>query len=176
MTSKVKYFGIGLSRTGTTSLCSAFRTLGFKCVHYPQPKQLQILDRYDFANDTPIPVRFQSLDKKFPNSKFIYTIRDIDSWLDSCSEYFSSEKAKLIKPKFDFQSQYRMETYGVIDFDRDIFRMVYAEHDKKVREHFKNRPDDILIMDVSEGDGWEKLLPFILKNDSNVTSFPSASI
>lgn len=168
MASKFKYFGIGLSRTGTTSLYSAFKELGFKCVHYPNPKVVQMLDKYDFANDTPIPARFESLDKKFPKSKFIYTVRNIDSWLKSCSEYFSSEKAKIIKAKYDFQVKYRIETYGLVDFDEEIFRMVYEEHDQKVREYFKNRPNDLLIMDVSEGDGWEKLMPFILKNDPNV--------
>jgi len=165
MESNMKYFGIGLSRTGTTTLYSAFKRLGFKGVHYPQPKQLQVLDKYDFANDTPIPARFKRLDKKYPNSKFIYTTRDVDSWLTSCSEYFGSEKAKYIKPKYDFMSQYRLETYGVLDYDEDIFRMVYKEHDKNVRDYFKNRPDDLLIMSVSEGDGWEKLIPFIMKND-----------
>jgi len=164
MTSTLKYFGIGLSRTGTTSLYSAFKMLGFKCVHYPQPKQFQALDRYDFANDTPIPARFKKLDKRFSNSKFIYTTRDIDSWIVSCAEYFSSEKAQIIKPKYDFQMKYRIETYGVVDFDEEIFRMVYEEHDKSIKEYFKNRPDDLLTINISQGEGWEKLIPFIIKS------------
>ena len=165
----VKYFGIGLSRTGTTSLYSAFKMLGFRSAHYPRPIQMQKAQLYDFMNDTPVPIRFKELDKRFPGSKFIYTVRDVNAWVKSCSEYFSSDKAQCIKPRFDWQMQYRIETYGLTEFDEEIFTMVYNEHDQDVRNYFKDRPDDLLIMDVTKGDGWEKLLPFIVKNSPNAS-------
>jgi len=165
----MKYFGIGLSRTGTTTLYNAFSLMGIKGVHYPTPKQIQMIKtHYDFANDTPIPVRFEELDKQYPNSKFIYTVRDMDSWLKSCSEYFNPEKIKVIKSQHDYQVEYRLETYGIIDYDEDIFRLVYETHDKKVREYFKNRPDDLLTINIYKSEGWEKLIPFVLKNNKDI--------
>jgi hypothetical protein len=36
-------------------------------------------------------------------------------------------------------------------------------HYKNVLEYFKNRPDDLLIIDICAGQGWEKLCPFLDK-------------
>ena len=175
MFNTTKYFGIGLSRTGTTSLYNAFKMLGFESVHYPRPIQLIKANLYDFMNDTPIPVRFKEMDKRFPNSKFIYTIRDIEGWIKSCSEYFSENKVKLIKPKFDWQMKHRIETYGITEFDEDIFRKVYQEHDESVRRYFRDRPDDLLVMNIVKGDGWEKLMPFIIENTKGKISLPRSN-
>ena len=40
-----------------------------------------------------------------------------------------------------------------------------------VREYFKVRPHDLLIIDVAAGEGWEKLCPFLEQPipDANVT-------
>ena len=37
----------------------------------------------------------------------------------------------------------------------------YKNHNREVNEYFKDRPDDLLVMDVTAGDGWEKLCPFL---------------
>jgi len=40
-----------------------------------------------------------------------------------------------------------------------------------VLEYFKNRPNDLLIFAITEGDGWEKLCPFLGEKRPN-TPFP----
>ena len=36
-----------------------------------------------------------------------------------------------------------------------------VEHERRVRAHFAGRPDDLLVMDITAGDGWEQVCPFL---------------
>lgn len=101
-----KVFGIGLSRTGTQSITSAMRILGYKTVHYPQillykagklSTDFKPLENFDAAFDTPVTRFYKELDRNFPASKFILTVRDIDSWLKSCE--------KIVGAKIKFKSE-----------------------------------------------------------------------
>jgi Sulfotransferase domain len=38
---------------------------------------------------------------------------------------------------------------------------VYDLHHRNVMEHFKNRPEDLLILKICEGESWETLCPFL---------------
>ena len=99
----IKIFAIGLSRTGTTSLTKAIELLGYKCKHFPRydytSGNVEILNselqNYDFLSDTPVALDYKRVDKLCKNSKFIYTIRDIDEWIISCKKFkrFSSDFA-----------------------------------------------------------------------------------
>src|SRR5207237_3908 len=53
----VKVFGIGLSRTGTTSLTRALELLGYRAKHYPTAESH--FEEYDALTDTPVPVRWR---------------------------------------------------------------------------------------------------------------------
>ena len=68
---RAKTFGIGLSRTGTTSLTLALEALGLSVAHFPTT--MKQIEEHDAATDTPVAASFQSLDSRFPGSKFIYT-------------------------------------------------------------------------------------------------------
>ena len=75
-----KILGIGLSRTGTTSLHLAMGMLGYRSIHCPRLDRLgEILEHYQAAVDTPIACSFRELDLCYPDSLFILTIRDIRS-------------------------------------------------------------------------------------------------
>ena len=167
----MKYFGIGLSKTATSSLEWAMRDLGFRAKHYlreyeyqdllngkPAKNRLQnSMSNYDFFDDLPIPMRYKELDERFPNSKFIYTNRDIDQWLDSCKAHWE-RRGKVTTQNWP---NYRIELFGQLNYDADVFRNTYVQHKLEVVEYFKDRPDDFLIMDICAGDGWEVLCPFI---------------
>lgn len=155
-----KYFGLGLSRTGTTSLSNAFRRLGFTHIAHllPPPAWDRIAD-YDFANDLPICTRYPELDERFPGSRFVYNWREVESWLISCEKL----EQRLLKqaPYYDWMKAYHSETYGAEYFDENLWRAAHARHDEQVREFFQSRPDDLLIMNITEGDGYETLIPWI---------------
>jgi hypothetical protein len=50
----------------------------------------------------------------------------------------------------------------------------YIEHNRAIREHFRERPEQFLEMDIVGGDGWGKLCPFLDKMSPDVP-FPSAN-
>ena len=83
-------WGIGLSRTGTTSFCEALRLLGYKnVVHNPEYAELKDLNG---GSDLGVIVFYKYLDYKFPGSKFVLTLRDdLESWL----RQYSQVKAQL---------------------------------------------------------------------------------
>jgi hypothetical protein len=51
---------------------------------------------------------------------------------------------------------------------------VYRRHNKDVLNYFKQREQDLLVLDFSKGDGWEKLCNFLHKEIPNVP-FPHAN-
>ena len=56
-----KIFGIGLSRTGTSTLINALVMLGYSAVHFPH-RPSDFYDN-DAAADTPVATRFEQLDE-----------------------------------------------------------------------------------------------------------------
>ncbi len=155
----MRYYGIGLSRTGTTSLFTVMIRFGFKAFHNPAPQFWEQRAEYEFMNNLPVPARFEQLDSEFPGSKFIYTYREVDSWVHSCD--LLVQRLLNVNPFYDWMEEYHMEMYGHPTFDEACFRAAHARHDKHVREYFADRPDDLLIMDITQGDGYDKLIPFI---------------
>lgn len=177
MTLKQKIFGIGLSKTGTTSLTQALKLLDHKAVHFPffhlkpQKDSLELnyhkIDKWDAMTDTPIPYFYKELDRHYPGSKFILTIRDIDEWLDSCEknhiwpgEYVHDKAAN----NFLYLTQIlrlHHALYGSVWFDRKRFRHFYEKHVDDVLSYFGNRLDDLLIYNLSNGDEWKPLCQFL---------------
>lgn len=155
----LRVFGIGLSRTGTKSLTLALKALGFKSFHYPpSPELMKYLKEYDALTDTPIALNFKRLDEMYPNSKFILTIRDLNSWLESCKKHFMTPT--VLRP---WQIELRKEMYGTQVWNEERFKKTYFCHLEKVKEYFKNREGDLLIINIVNGDGYKKLCSFLRK-------------
>jgi len=68
---RIKIFGVGLFRTGTSSLTRALRELGYEIVHPPRPallpEMLKEITDTDGANDSPIAYQYKELDKQLEN-------------------------------------------------------------------------------------------------------------
>jgi len=157
-TGRQKIFGVGLSRTGTTSLTKALEMLGFSAVHFPTSPQ-QILD-HDAATDTSVSIRFKQLDREFPGSKFVYTTRELKGWLASCEKFWP--KMQKIFDGNPFITNLHQHLYGGTDFDDDRFAESYRQYEDRLLGHFAGRPDDFLSVDICGGkDGWQALCPFL---------------
>jgi 3'-phosphoadenosine 5'-phosphosulfate (PAPS) 3'-phosphatase len=179
----MKIFGIGLSKTGTSSLAHALEILGFRVKDYPGIEHYtagdldaalseEILSEFDAFTDTPIPSFFQELDKKFPGSKFILTVRERDGWLKSCKKQFTQ---KLADKQNEAHNSLFMDLYDSTIFDETKFAAGYDRFVDGVLQYFQDRPDDLLVLDVVGGDGWDKLCPF-LERDIPVIPFPKANV
>ena len=162
-------FGLGLSRTGTTSLHVATMALGISSVHYPLDFALRWLagdfsaqhfSRYTAYYDVPVCCYYPVLDQLYPDSKFILTVRDIDAWLDSCETHFAR------RPQHDQQTlardMVRVATYGVFNFERNQFRSVYQRHCDAVMSYFSaSRSSRLLVLDIAAADALSKLTLFL---------------
>lgn len=174
-----KVFGIGLSKTGTTSLNKAFGMLGMNAVHFPidfldysngsLAPAFDIIDRKDAFTDIPISRFYRELDQRYTGSKFILTVRDIEKWLDSCNRHFWP--GQIIKGDI-WINRLHLDLYDSIDFDEARFREAYYRHLRGVMEYFEGR-DDLLVMNITGGDGWEKLCPFLGVDEPDIP-FPRA--
>lgn len=138
-----------MNKTGTSSLTNALYILGFRCLHSAHTVKrlvsnnkgtdqlpLHPLDEeYAAFCDSPINYLFKVLDAAYPRSRFIYTTRDFDAWVVSRVSQFGGTVA--------------------------LHRRKWDDHEKDVFEHFKDRPDDLLVYDLCGGDGWEPLCKFL---------------
>ncbi len=132
------------------------------------------LTDYDALTDTPIPSFYRQLDNAYPGSKFILTIRDMEGWLKSCKKQFNQKSANK---QSEAHNQLFLDLYSTTVFDEEKFKQSYLDFVHEVKTYFKDRPEDLLILDVIGGEGWEKLCPFLDKAKpeapfpkSNVTS------
>lgn len=161
-----KIFGIGLSKTGTHTLNQCLEVLGFRSVHYPSPALMnagrfdEALAGYDAATDISVSAYFRELDAAYPASKFILTLRDIESWLKSIEDHMARREHELGDPNCP-KAVVREIIYGARAFDRPTYANGYWTHVENVRAHFADRPGDLLEMDLCGGEGWERLCPFL---------------
>ena len=186
-----KVFGIGLSKTGTTSLNSALKILGYKSAHWTLEGQ-RVLSWPEFfyleaAVDTPCAVQFESLYYTFENSKFIYTVRDVDEWKRSIQNHFGMESPRefreLWKENEFWEGNHGWRWYNSVRWIQvheclyarhDTWEDAYYEFDRRVRSFFSEKPDDrIIVMNIPEGDAWEPLCQH-LGHSIPETSFPHA--
>ncbi len=174
--SNAKIFGIGFHKTGTTSLIQALKILEYKCkgsfgVSDPDisrnvyDRAFSQVDNYDAFIGHPWTVIFRELDERYPGSKFILTLRPAEKWIASMTKHFGGETTPM-----------RTWVYGAgcPEGNEQIYISRYEQHSRDVIEHFKNRPEDLLVLRLTEGDGWDKLCPFLGKDIPGV-DFPYAN-
>ncbi len=177
-----KVFGIGLSKTGTTSLANALQILGYKTkdnmgvVKYAagdlSSVDLELVDTFAALTDTPIPSFYRELDTRYPGSKFVLTVRDSDGWLKSCKKQFTQRFAQV---QTEAHKHLFMDLYGTDVFDEERFARGHDRFVAGVRDYFKDRPGDLLIIDISAGEGWEKLCVFLDRPVPDIP-FPKANV
>lgn len=160
---KTKVFCIGFHKTGTSSLHRALNILGYR-VTGPNgvrdkniarnvlPMAHELVAQFDAFQDNPWPVLFKEMDEAYPGSKFILTERDPQAWIASQVRHFGRKKRPM-----------RQWIYGAgcPKGNEDIYVARFQKHYREVKAHFAGRPNDLLIMDLPGGDGWERLCPFL---------------
>jgi hypothetical protein len=171
-----KVIGIGFHKTGTTSLLVALERLGYTVTGPDWTDNPRIatevydlardrLRSYDAAQDNPWPIIFREIDRWYPGTRFILTIRPTDSWIRSTVAYFGTGTTPM-----------REWIYGAgcPKGHEETYVRRYERHNREVLEYFRDRPHDLLVMDLTRGDGWDKLCPF-LHEPVPSASFPHAN-
>jgi hypothetical protein len=165
---KMKILGIGMGRTGTQSLAKALELLGFRAKHCPQfyldneghlcvsPRDIEI---HDALTDEPCILVYREVDSTYPGSKFILTVREMNSWLRSVEN--NADALRLWRSRLPAVPVLHRALYGTAEFDPVKFADAYRKHVDSVKAYFSKRPQDLLIMNICGGEGWEKLCPFL---------------
>lgn len=160
-----KIFCIGFHKTGTSSLGAALAQLGYRVkgpVRTRDPHiaerllkvTLPLVERYDAFQDNPWPILFRTLDERFPGSKFILTVRDPDAWLKSVVAHFGTRTTPM-----------RQLIYGAgcpLGHEA-VYRDRFLKHEREVLEHFRDRPQDLLLLDLKQDNPWLPLCQFLDK-------------
>jgi hypothetical protein len=161
----MKVFGIGLNKTGTKTLGVCLNQLGYahKSVDRPAFELFKkgdinglfnIIDKYDSFEDWPWPLIYKEVDEKYPDSKFILTIRKTpESWFKSlCRHADYTGPTEFRKHIYGYEMPRKHKQHH-LDF--------YDKHVKDVTDYFKSQPEKLLIVCWENGDGWEKLSSFL---------------
>ncbi|MEQ8584043.1 sulfotransferase family protein [Marinoscillum sp.] len=173
-----KIFGIGLQRTGTTSLFQALTVLGF----HPAPHGIPlfydihhpILTKHDAFMDNPIPLIYRELDQKCPGSRFVMTTRPLESWLESVEWLFLRKLPKMSRDLRQVGDEIHTHFYDTSIYNRDLFAAKYVAYHQGVFDYFRMRQEDLLVVDFTKGGGWSEFCPFLGKPVPDV-SFPHAN-
>ena len=176
-----KVFGIGLNKTGTTTLGHCLQQLGYRhssfrldllqatAAGHLQPL-VEHIEHHDSFEDWPYPLVFRQLDVLFPGSRFILTRRP------SPQRWLSSLEAHALRVDPEQGSRARTLAYGWAypQLNRPAHLTIYANHLNAVRAHFRDRPDDLLEVCWEEEARWEPLCTFLGK-PAREQPFPHAN-
>jgi len=162
-----KVFCIGFHKTGTTSLTKALSQLGYRVVGWPSysapmthdtlhATARKLMECFDAFQDNPWPLLFKLADELYPGSKFILTTRDPDNWINSAIKHFGADETPMRELIYGLG-------LGSPKGNEEHYKSVMQAHNKNVLDYFIDRPQDLLVMDISDGDGWQKVCTFLSK-------------
>ena len=157
-----KVFCVGIWKTGTKSFGQACSMLGYRVHSHFWPISIElggdpeldseILEKikkvsndFNAFSDSPWLGIYKHLYEWYPDAKFVLTLRESSDNLAE-SEYWHAKA----------HNQPEEEMPG-----KEFWIKRYEDHNKSVREFFKDKPGSLLEMCFETGDGWEKLLPFL---------------
>ncbi|WNC74104.1 sulfotransferase [Thalassotalea psychrophila] len=174
MSTTGKIFIIGLPRTATTSICVAMLDLGFKVAHTCYT--FNCLQNAQVIADAPVFYHFKELDLAFPNSKFIYLERDLADWIPSIQQLLLRMHTNVARQDGGFNPIIKQSYTNIFNpfsieklKESNFLEQCYLDHKRNVEQYFKNRPNDLLHLNVASQGSYQELLNFLNlpANDDN---------
>jgi len=186
-----KIFCIGQNKTGTTSVEHVLKNFGYKMgdqakaellIHDWAKRDFKKIVKFchsaDAFQDIPFSndFTFEILDYAFPDSKFILTVRDsTEEWFNSLKRFHTKLIGKERLPTAEDLKEYTYRykgwmwenmqlKYGIDEmslYDHDMYTEQYEKHNQRVIEYFKYRPDDLLVLNLSDDDAIKHLYAFL---------------
>jgi len=168
----MKIFCIGMHKTATVSLATALEQLNIRTRHgykkhsdlikdaiYDEVDPLKYLENRHGIHDAyadlyAVRDHFVHLDQYYGDDcKFILTTREEDEWVGSVKRQIEKRPNSPFFHHWYYQNEMQWRLYK---------RM----HEQAVHQYFfdtaqEGDPSDILIMDITKGDGWKELCTFL---------------
>ncbi len=173
--STAKVFCLGFHKTGTTSMELLLQDMGY-LVASPYKNWDPVLaealangdltelknltEFFDAFQDAPWFLFYKEFDRLYPGSKFILTTRDRDSWWKSFLNYFQNEHRPLFRYIYGFDNPVG---------HKEVFVERFEKHYCEVLKYFKDRPDDLLVVDISAENALTKISAFLGRSSSYAT-------
>lgn len=177
-----KIFGIGLAKTGTTTLSKALEILGYKSVHVEcdviELSTINYCDDFSIKKDVienndaiigaPLCLSYKKLAAEYPDSLFILTSRDVESWLRSCSVSFTQDL-----PMDRNHHALHRGLFNTVLYDKAKFLAGYYIYWESVVDFFSIKykgdfGDRLLVFQLCSENGWFHLCNFLDKDIPNV--------
>ena len=181
-----RVFCIGMNKTGTTTIKRCFETLNLTPIASPKTytregrqsirdfyvdknysEILKLAEGYKTFEDRPWNMwsMYRHLHKRFPDSRFVLTVRDPESWWRSTERWITVTKPHILRR---YQLHLRVHQPS-----KESMTESYLRYNDEVEQYFKNT-GNLLVMNFEKGDGWDKLCRFLDVGVPNI-EFPHAN-
>ena len=159
-----KVFCIGFQKTGTTTMERVLSELGYRVTgpNHVRTKDIaqrleqiadQLSQQHDAFQDNPWPLVYRQMDARHPGSKFILTVRDEQKWSNSFRNHFEGLEHDPMQELL----------YGPPGQPAEAYKARVRRHNDEVRDYFRDRRDDLLVIDISQDPRWEPVCAFLGK-------------
>ena len=183
-----KIFCIGRNKTGTTSLKTALSDLGYRMgnqrraerlIRHYRDRNWEPIIEYcysaDAFQDVPfsLPFTFAVMDRAFPESKFVLSVRNPDEWYSS---YVRHQKKVVGTDELPTVDELRAHPYvwegWLYDvkrwtgrpeekfYDEDFLKEQYVRYNRNVKDYFRFK-DNLLTINVAEEGAYQELCSFL---------------
>lgn len=167
-------YGVGLSKTGTTSLNDALNILEYRSIHFPTNLQSLYTSYYNAATDTPICLWYKHLLHYFPHAKIILTTRDTKKWAKSIEKHITEGSGRY-NHKDPFMRSIRNALYGSVTFDYDLYVAAKERYESETIRYLENAGVEYIVLDlIKEKNPWIPICNFLHKPIPNI-SFPHSN-
>jgi tetratricopeptide (TPR) repeat protein len=172
-----KVFGIGLSKTGTTSFVAALEILGYSALHWTNPATHELFADddvflFDAFADLPTCEHFEQFYYTYANAKFIYTTRPFESWKRSYlaqmhaqgDASFAARRTRAMRGTgVTWGNRHARLAFGLY-YNYSSIEEAFESYDRRVRRFFADKPAArFLEFSLSDGHGWPELCGFLRK-------------
>ena len=158
-----KVFCIGFQKTGTTTMVEALKLLGYRVTGPDHVRDKDIAEklervtaelshRFDAFQDNPWPLVYRQMDALHPGSKFILTVRDPQKWYESYRNHFEGVPSTPMQ---------RTALRAPRSMTRSTTKVACAATTTRSVDYFQDRPDDLLVIDVTRDHRWEPICAFL---------------
>jgi hypothetical protein len=181
-----RVFCIGMNKTGTSTIKHCFEILRLGPIASPKTydrairqqiehfykhksyeEMLDLAEHFKAFEDRPwnMWTMYRHAHRRFPDSRFILTVRDPQSWWRSTERWITVTKPGVM-------ARYEQHL-RVHEPSQESMTESYLRYNAEVQAYFEGT-GKLLVMDIEKGDGWEKLCAF-LDLPVPIEAFPHAN-
>jgi len=176
-----------MGKTGTSAFGTALQILGYRVIENVGKLVIdwnegnyeelwKVANNYDAFEDYPWPYIYKEFDKKYPNSKFVFVERPEEEWIIDI--LYQNMRSKTIERRAKVDKR-NYEEYGFkyLATHKEDMLELYRNHNKNVKEYFKDREDFLEIewnnYKPGSKDTWKILCKFLDKPIIEGIPFPN---